>query len=130
MSLGRYSLVVVGVASSLVALAWPLGLRRLEEVERWAAAYGGGLAVLNAIAAYSLVRWSERRSSKTLVKAVLGGTLVRMALLLLAVVAGIEWLGLPIAPLIAALLTLFAVFLALEIAVVQRQRLTLPEGGR
>jgi hypothetical protein len=64
------------------------------------------------------------------VKAVLGGTLVRMALLLVAVVAGIRGLGLPAAPLVAALLTLFVVFLALEIAVVSRQRVSAPEGGR
>jgi len=129
-SLGRYILVVVGVALSVLALAWPLGLRRLEALERGAAAYGGVLALLNAIAAYALVRWSERRSAKALVKAVLGGTLVRMALLLVAVVAGIRWLELPTAPLIASLLTLFVVFLALEIAVVQRHRVTLREAGR
>lgn len=130
MSLGRYILLVVGVASSALALGWPLGLRRLEAVERGAVAYGGGLALLNAIAAYSLVRWSQRRSAKALVKAVLGGTLVRMGLLLVAVVAGIRGLGLPTAPLIASLLTLFVVFLALEIAVVQRQRVGVPEAGR
>lgn len=130
MSLGRYILVVVGVALSVLAAAWPIGLRRLEDIERGAVAYGGALALLNAIAAYALVRWSERRSAKALVKAVLGGTLVRMALLLVAVVAGIRGLGLPVAPLVAALLTLFAVFLALEIAVVQRRRVSVPEGGR
>jgi hypothetical protein len=122
--------VVVGVALSVLAAAWPIGLRRLEAIERAAAAYGAGLALLNAIAAYALVRWSQRRSAKALVKAVLGGTLVRMALLLVAVVVGIQGLGLPVAPLVAALLALFVVFLALEIAVVQRQRVSVPEGGR
>jgi hypothetical protein len=129
-SLGRYILVVVVVALSVLAAAWLVGLRRLEAIERGAVAYGGGLALLNAIAAYALVRWSEHRSANALVKAVLGGTLVRMALLLVAVVAGIRGLGLPAAPLVAALLTLFVVFLALEIAVVSRQRVSAPEGGR
>jgi hypothetical protein len=129
-SLGRYVLVVVGVALLALLLAWPLALRGLEAASRWAAAYGGTLAVLNAVAAYSLVRWSDRREAKTLALAVLGGTVVRMALLLLAVVAGIEVLGLPVVPLVSSLFALFALFLVMEIAVVQRARVSVPEAGR
>ena len=51
MSLGRYTLLVIGVAVSLLIIAWPLGLRRLDVAGRWAALYGSALAVLNTILA-------------------------------------------------------------------------------
>jgi hypothetical protein len=121
---------VTGVALSLLALAWPLGLRRLDVAGRWAVLYGGTLAVANTILAHSLVRWSARRSTNVFLGAVLGGMVARMAILLLAVIAGILLLGLPRLPLAVSLLSCFVLFLVLEMAILHRRTPALPGTGR
>src|SRR3954453_15530737 len=75
------------------------------------AAFGAGLAGLNAIVAYALVLWSHNRGTKAFMGAVLGGMLGRMAVLLASVVAGIGILDLRRIPLITALLGYFVFFL-------------------
>jgi hypothetical protein len=129
-TLGRYVLVVVAVALLALVLAWPLVLGRLDEPARLAAGYGAALAILNAVAAYALVHWSDRRSTRAFLGAVLWGMLGRMGLLLGGIVLGVLALGLPQLPLAASLLALFAVYLVLEVAVVHRRRLAVPEAGR
>ncbi len=121
---------MTGVAVSLLALAWPLGLRRLDAASRWAAVYGTALAVLNTIVAHFLVRWSSRRSTTVFLGAVLGGMVGRMALLLVAVVAGIVLLELPRLPLAVSLLTYFVLFLIMEMTILHRRTPALPETGR
>jgi len=121
---------VVAVALLALVVAWPLVLGRLDEAARLAAGYGAALAVLNAVAAYALVRWSDRRSVRAFLGAVLWGMLGRMGLLLGGTVLGVLALGLPQLPLAASLLALFAVYLVLEVAVVHRRRFALPEAGR
>ena len=111
---------MTGVAVSLLALAWPLGLRKLDTASRWAAVYGTALAVLNTIVAHFLVRWSERRSTNVFLGAVLGGMVGRMALLLVAVIAGIMLLGLPRLPLAVSLLSCFVLFLIMEMTILHR----------
>jgi len=128
-SVGRYLLVVVVAALSAFALAWPLVLRGLDAEPLWAAVYGGLLAALNTVLAYALVRWSDRRSAKAQVLAVLGGMLVRMALLLAGVVFGILVLELPRAPLALSLFLLFALYLAIELTIIHRRGVALPEAG-
>jgi len=128
-SVGRYLLVVVAAALSALALSWPLFLRGLGADGRWAAVYGALLAALNSVLAYALVRWSDHRSAKAQVVAVLGGMLVRMALLLAGVVFGILGLRLPQAPLTASLFLLFAVYLAIELTIIHRRGVALPEAG-
>ena len=113
MSLGRYALLVVGVAASSLLVAWPLGLRRMEAAGRWAAVYGATLAVLNTIAAHAILLWSNRRSTNVFLGMVLGGMVGRMALLLGAVVAGVLLLGLPKVPLAVCLLLYFVLFLVM-----------------
>ena len=130
MTLGRYALLVTGVAVSLLALAWPLGLRKLDAASRWAAVYGTALAVLNTIVAHFLVRWSERRSTNVFLGAVLGGMVGRMALLLVAVIAGIMLLGLPRLPLAVSLLSYFVLFLIMEMTILHRHTPALPGTGR
>lgn len=127
-SLGRYALLVSGVAVSLLLIAWALGLRRLDAAGRWAALYGGALAVLNAVAAYFLVLWSDRRPTRVFLRAILWGTLGRMGVLLLAVVAGILALGLPRVPLVVSLLSCFLVFLVMEITIYHRRAAIAPGG--
>jgi hypothetical protein len=120
-SLSRYSILVLGVALATLALAWPLALRRLDAPARVAVAFGASVALANTIAAHALVRWSAGRSTTAFMRAVLGGMVGRMALMLAAVVAGILALGLPRLPLAFSLLSYFVVFLAMELTILQRQ---------
>lgn len=121
MSLGRYSILVLGVALATLALAWPVALRRLDAPARAAVGVGASLALANTIAAHALVRWSAGRSTAVFLRAVLGGMVGRMALMLAAVVAGVLALGLPRLPLVFSLLSYFVVFLAMELTILQRQ---------
>ena len=130
MSLGRYTLLVTGVAASLLVIAWPLGLRRLDILSRWAALYGSSLAVANTILAHFLVLWSDGRPTNVFLGTVLGGMVGRMAALLLAVVAGVMLLGLPKVPLAVALLFCFVLFLIMEITILHRRTTALPGAGR
>jgi cadmium resistance protein CadD (predicted permease) len=109
------------IVASAVALSMA-ALRPALTPDAWHAALVGALlAAANAIAAYALVVWSSGRSNTAFFRAVLGGTLGRMAVLLAAVVAAILGLGLPRLPLVASLLGCFAAFLALELVVVHRR---------
>ena len=132
MSLLRYSLLVFGIAAATFAVAWGMALRREDAPTRWAAAFGGALAVANTLAAHALVLWSSRRSTNAFLGAVLGGMVGRMALVLAAVVAGVLWLDLPKMPLAVALLAYFVLFLILELSILHRHpgAAAAPSGAR
>jgi hypothetical protein len=121
-SLPRYSILVVLVASTTLAAVLPLAPHVAET--RLALLFGAGLAVVNTLAAHALVAWSERRSTEAFLAAVLGGMLGRIALLLAAVVTGVLVLGLPRLPLVASLLAYFLLFLVLELALQHRRHRT------
>ena len=53
MSLLRYTIVVLGIAALTFALAWAVALRRADPPTRWAAAFGGSLAVVNTLVAHA-----------------------------------------------------------------------------
>jgi len=129
-SLGRYAILVVGVAALALLFVWPLALPRLDAAARRAVLYGGGLAVVNAILAHFLVLWSDRRSTRAFFGAVLGGMVGRMALLLGAVATGILVLELPSLPLAVSLLSFFVLFLVVELGVLHRRRQPVPGPGR
>lgn len=118
MSLQRYSTLVVMIAAATLAAA-ALVLPSETSV-RSAVVFGAVLATLNTVAAHALVAWSERRSTKVFLGAVLGGMVGRMALMLGAVVAGVLALDLPRLPLVASLLGYFMLFLVLEITLQHR----------
>ena len=127
MSFGRYSAIVGGtVLISLGALRFPLA------PASWRAAGAGALlAAANALAAFFLVRWSLGRSNALFFQAILGGTAARMLFLLGGAVGALLGLGLPKVPFVAGLLGYFALFLVLELAVVQRTEPPVAaEGGR
>ena len=128
MSLGRYSSLVLAVATGTLAVSWPVLVRPLDQAARAAVLFGAGLAVANTIAAHALVRWSAGRSTNAFLRAVLGGMVGRMALMLGAVVAGLLALGLPRLPLAFSLLSYFVVFLIMELTILHRQTST--EGSR
>jgi hypothetical protein len=119
-SLARYTLIVLTTVLGSLAALWPF-LAGLGEAGRAAALFGGLLAGANTLIAYGLVLWSERRSTQVFLGAVLGGMVGRMALMLVAVVAGVLLLGLPRVPLAVSLLAYFVAFLVLEIAILQRK---------
>jgi len=98
-----------------------LSLSRYSTIVVAAVALGAALAALNTLAAYALVDWSEARSHALFIRAVLGGTVGRMLILLAAVAGAVVGLGLPRLPLVIALLAYYAAFLVLELAVVHRR---------
>ena len=130
MTLGRYALLVTGVVATLLALGWALGLRALEAPAGWAVLYGAGLAAVNTILAHALVLWSRNRSTNVFLGMILGGMMGRMAIMLVAVVAGILWLNLPRLPLAISLLSFFTLFLIAEITILHRQTPALTGGAR
>lgn len=119
MSFSRYAQVVIAVAGVSLALLWPLA--GALGAGGWpAAGWGAALAVLNTLAAYWLVRWSEGRPTVSFFRAILGGMLVRMTLLLIAVAVVLLATGLSPVPFVVSLLGHFVAFLALETAVLSR----------
>lgn len=127
MSFARYTQVVGAVAGVSLVLLWPLAGRL--GTDGWAAAaWGAALAVLNALAAYGLVLWSQTRPTVSFFRAILGGMLARMTLLLVAVAVALRVAALPPAPFVISLLGHFVVLLVLETAVVSR-KVTPTEAG-
>jgi hypothetical protein len=118
-SFSRYAQVVTAVAGVSLALLWPVA-GALGPGGWFAAAWGAALAVLNTLAAYGLVRWSEGRTTVWFFRAILGGMLVRMTLLLAAVAVALLGFGLRPGPFIVSLLGHFVAFLGLETAVLSR----------
>jgi branched-subunit amino acid ABC-type transport system permease component len=118
-SLFRYSILVLAVAGATLAaaaLVVPSGTPVLTAV-----AFGAALATLNTLVAHALVEWSERRSTRVFLGAVLGGMVGRLALMLGAVVVGVLVLDLPRVPLVVSLLGYFALFLILELMLQHRR---------
>ena len=118
MSLGKYALLVLAAVATLIGASWPA--LPPDADFRWAVVAGGALAAFNTILAYFLVVWSARRSTNVFLRAVLGGMLARMLLMLAAVAAGVLVLGLPKVPLAISLLAFFVLFLVLELTSLHR----------
>ena len=121
MSLGRYTLLVLALVGSSLAVAWPALSASLDAQGRRAALLGSGIAAANTLVAYATAVWAERRSTQVFLGAVLGGMLGRMALMLLAVVLAVIGLGLPKVPLAVSLLGYFVVFLVIELSLLHRK---------
>lgn len=118
MTLLKYTTLVTGaVAIPLAGLAFvwnedPHGLR--------SAAYGAGVAAVNALGAYATVLWAQRRRTNVFLGAILGGMAARIVLVLAAVIVGLGTLDLRRVPLVIALLGYFVLFLALEVKTLPR----------
>lgn len=125
MSLKRYALIVLAIVSGSLLLLLPALSGLLDAGARMAALFGAFLAALNTLLAFFLVSWSEKRSTNVFLRAVLGGMVARMALLLAAVVLGVIYLGLPKVPLAISLLSYFVLFLVFELRVLHKR--TTPE---
>src|SRR5262249_59611571 len=96
------------------------GLPSLDGPAREAAALGALLAGLNSLAAYGLALWASPRSTVAFMRAVLGGMIVRLALVLGAVVAAVLVFDFPRVPLAVSLLATFAVLLVFALSVLHR----------
>jgi hypothetical protein len=83
--------------------------------------FGAGVAGLNALLSMALLVWSKGRSHVVFMRALLGGMVGRMAVMLGAVVLGLLALKLPPMPLVIGLLTHFVLFLVLELGIVHRE---------
>ncbi len=127
MSLARYALIVAVIVCGSLAAAWPMLRANLDAGGRRAALIGGALAAANTLIAYVTVMWSERRSTNVFLRAVLGGMVVRMGLLLGIVLVAILVLELPRLPLAVSLLSYFVVFLIFEVAVLHKRTTPRPE---
>lgn len=121
MSFAKYVLSVLGMTTASLGLVWPLLEGEAVPNPRLAVLLAAGLATLNTIGAYGLVLWSSGRSTKAFMRAVLGGMVARMAVMLAAVVAAIQWLELPALPFVIALLGYFVTFQVFELAILQRK---------
>lgn len=125
MSLKRYALIVLAIVSGSLLLLLPALSGVLDAGAQMAALFGALLAALNTLLAFFLVSWSEKRSTNVFLRAVLGGMVARMALMLGAVVLGVIYLGLPKLPLAISLLGYFVLFLVFELRILHTR--TTPE---
>jgi hypothetical protein len=121
LSLSRYTFVVSALAASSLLVAWGGGPLRLDLASRLATLYGACLAALNAVCAYSLVLWSDRRPTTVFLRAILWGTLGRMLALLAAVAAGVLAFDLPRVPLVVSLLFYFLLFFVMQTTILHRR---------
>ncbi len=83
--------------------------------------FGAIVALLNALASMALLAWTRGRSHVAFMRALLGGMVGRMAVMLAAVAIGLLALDLPRMPLVIGLLAHFVLFLALELGIVHRE---------
>ena len=120
MSLGRYALLVAAILAAGLGLAALCCGQRAAPAQRSAVVFGALLAALNTLLAYYAGLWSRDRSHRAFFVAILGGTLVRLVLMLSAVLLGVLALGLPKVPLVVSLLAFFVVFLVLELTLLHR----------
>jgi hypothetical protein len=119
LSFSKYAAIVAATVTTSMLVAWPLLRASGEPRAAGAAIMGALLAAANALVAYALVLWSAGRSHVAFMRAILGGMLARMALLLAAVVIAVLGLGLPRLPLVFSLLGHFVAFLGLELFALQ-----------
>jgi hypothetical protein len=120
-TLARFALIVVAI----VAVSGGATSFLDDAAQRAAALYGAGVATLNALGAFAVMRWAEGRPTAAFLTAVLGGMGVRMVGVLLAVLLAVLVFDLPRLALAASLLGHFAVFLVLEMIAVQAARPTM-----
>ena len=79
------------------------------------AAYGIGIAYLNALIGYALLYWGFRGSTKRLMAAVFGGMILRFLLILLFLFLLIGALKVDEVPLVSTLIAAYFLFLGLEV---------------
>jgi len=129
-SLAKYAFSVLGITTATLAVVWPMLGSDDGPDPSVAVLLAATLAMVNTVAAYGLVLWSSSHSTRAFMRAVLGGMIVRMALMLVAVVMALRSLELPAMPFVITLLGYFVTFQVYELAVIQRRGRAVREGLR
>ncbi len=109
------ALMIAGIVS-----AYPLMKYGSAEI-LLAVGVGAFLSTINVMLGFFAIEYSFERSYTTFLKAVLGGMGVRMALMLTALLVLIKFVGLHAVALTVSLLSLYLVFLVLELVFIQRK---------
>ncbi len=118
---GRYPRQVLAALGGLSALgAYPV-LRFGSRDIVVAAVTGAVLSTANSLAGYLAMSYALDKSFSTLMKAVIGGMGIRMAVLLGAMVVLIKLCGMNAVALVVSLLSYYTVFFVLEILFIHRQ---------
>jgi hypothetical protein len=121
---GQVSVVlVVGV----ILLGYPLWRMGSPQIAA-AVATGALMATVNALVGYRLLAQAQGKSYTTFLKVVLGGTGIRMAVLLAGLVLLIKVAGMDPLALTVSLLGFYVVFLILEVLCIQRNVLPPNQG--
>jgi hypothetical protein len=115
-SVGRHAVVVGAVIATSLAAVFPA----VAPESRPAVVFGSLLAGANALAAHFLAVWSAPRSTSVFMRAVLGGMVGRMFVMLAAFLGGTLGFGLRPVPLAIALLSYFVLFLVFELVLLSR----------
>jgi hypothetical protein len=119
--------VATVLAGGGVLLAYPLW--RIDSPEILTAVVTGALlAAVNALAGYRAITFARGRSYTTFLKVVLGGSGIRMAVVLAIMILLIKAAGMHPVALTVSLLGFYTVFLILEIVCIQRNILPPNQG--
>lgn len=89
---------------------------------------GVGLSTVNVLAGYLSLSYGFDRGDSTFLKVVLGGMGIRMVAMLGLLVLLIKFAGLPVVPLLIALLSSYVVYLILEIRYIQKRFRPISQG--
>jgi hypothetical protein len=119
--------VAIVLAAGVALLAYPLWTMDSLPIVI-AVATGMGLATINALAGYRALLYAQGKSYTTFLKVVLGGTGIRIAVLLGALVLLIKVAGMHPVALTVSLLSFYVIFLLLEILCIQRNVLPPNQG--
>lgn len=120
----------VGIAVAVICLAaaYPLhvyGSPRLI----WSVVVGCGVCVLNVLAGCMAIAWAVRKPRKVFFSTVFGSMGIRMALILVVVVALVKTTDIHVAGFIGALFGCFVVFQTMEVLYLTRRLPRLEEQG-
>ncbi len=120
----------VGIAVAVICLAaaYPLhayGSPRLI----WSVVVGCGVCVLNVLAGCMAIAWAVRKPRKVFFSTVFGSMGIRMALILVVVVALLKMTDIHVAGFIGALFGCFTVFQTMEVLYLTRRLPRLEEQG-
>ena len=114
-------LIVAGISS------YPLLVYASADVAK-ACFAGAVISLANVFAGYAAIEYSIDKSYTIFLRAVLGGTGVRMAAMLCAILVLIKVFGFNAVALVVSLMTLYILFLVLEVMFIQRKMTKKAEG--
>jgi hypothetical protein len=112
--------VLATLAVSAGLSAYPLWKFGSAEITR-AAAMGALLSTINVLAGYIAIEYSFAKSYNAFLKAVLGGMVLRLAFVLIALLFLIKVFEVHTVSLVTSLLGFYVIFLILEVLFIQKK---------